>query len=135
MAEREREEGRVRAGAPFHAHIYYSDGDRPAAEALRNEFAAGRPLVLFVGQMIDRGVGPHPIPQYEVHFLEDARADVIAAIEASGLRALVHPLTDDDLADHTSLAQWVGEPVELDVTVLDPPGQNQGVDRFGKTDF
>jgi len=125
----------VRANAPFHAHIYYSDKDRAAAEALHKEFVAGRPLVLFVGQMTDRGVGPHPIPQYEVHFLENARAEVVAVIEAAGLRALVHPLTDDDLADHTNLASWIGEPFELDVSVLDPPGHNQGVERFGKSDF
>jgi DOPA 4,5-dioxygenase len=124
----------MRASAPFHAHIYYSDGDRATAEALHEEFVAGRPLVLFVGQMTDRGVGPHPIPQYEVHFLENARAEVVAVIEASGLRALVHPLTDDDFADHTNLAFWIGEPVELDVSVLDPPGHNQGVERFGKSD-
>jgi len=125
----------VRAGAPFHAHVYYSDDDRPAAEALRDRFLNTPSQVLFVGRMMDSGVGPHPIAQYEVHFLEDARPDVVAAIEASGLRALVHPLTDDDLADHTSLAHWIGEPLELDVSVLDPPGHNQGVDRFGRTDF
>ena len=125
----------MRAGAPFHAHIYYSDDDRPAAEALRDRFLDTPSQVLFVGRMMDSGVGPHPIAQYEVHFLEDARPDVVAAIENSGLRALVHPLTDDDLADHTSLAHWIGEPVELDVSVLDPPGQNQGVARFGRTDF
>ena len=120
--------------APYHAHIYYSGDDRPAASALRNHFAAD-PAILFVGAMTDRGVGPHPIPQYEVHFLERSRDSVIAAIEAAGLRALVHPLTDDDLADHTTLAHWIGEPLELDVTVLDPPGVNQGVPRFGKSDF
>jgi aromatic ring-cleaving dioxygenase len=125
----------VRASAPFHAHVYYSDDDRASAEALRDRFSAMQPRVLFVGRMMDEGVGPHPIAQYEVHFLEDARPDVVAAIEASGLRALVHPLTDDDLADHTTLAHWIGEPVELDVTVLDPPGHNQGVARFGRTDF
>jgi len=125
----------VKASAPYHAHIYYSDDDRPAAEALREEFVAGRPLVLFIGQMTDRGVGPHPIPQYEVHFLEGSRPDVVTAIEASGLRALVHPLTDDDLADHTTLGHWIGEPIDLDLSVLDPPGHNQGVDRFGKSDF
>jgi aromatic ring-cleaving dioxygenase len=70
-----------------------------------------------------------------VHFREQSRAAVIEAIEASGLRALVHPLTDDDLADHTALAHWIGEPLELDVSTLDPPGQNQGIPRFGKTDF
>jgi aromatic ring-cleaving dioxygenase len=120
--------------APFHAHVYYSSEERPAAERLRETFA-GQPGVLFIGQMTDRGVGPHPIPQYEVHFREVSRRSVVAAIEASGLRALVHPLTDDDLADHTTLGQWIGEPVDLDLGVLDPPGVNQGVPRFGKTDF
>jgi DOPA 4,5-dioxygenase len=62
-------------------------------------------------------------------------AQVTATIEASGLRALVHPLTDDDLADHTSLARWIGKPLELDLSVLDPPGRNQGASRFGKDDF
>jgi DOPA 4,5-dioxygenase len=47
----------------------------------------------------------------------------------------VHPLTDDDLADHTTLARWIGAPLELDLGVLDPPGMNQGVPRFGKSDF
>ena len=121
--------------APYHAHIYYSDAERPAASALRDRFSADRREILFVGQMTDRGIGPHPLPQYEIHFVERALDRVIAAIVESGLRALVHPLTDDDLADHTSLARWIGEPLELDLTVLDPPGVNQGVPRFGKSDF
>lgn len=122
--------------APYHAHIYYSAEQRPAAEALRAGFERDLGAeILFVGRMMDRGVGPHPIPQFEVHFREGARAFVVAAIEASGLRALVLPLTDDDLADHTSLAHWIGEPVTLDLDTLDPPGRNQGVARFGVTDF
>lgn len=120
--------------APFHAHIYYDPAERPAAVALRDDFGRD-PAILFVGAMIDAGVGPHPTAQYEVHFLASHRPAVVAAIEATGLRALVHPLTDDDLADHTSLAHWIGTPVELDVTVLDPPGVNQGIPRFGISDF
>lgn len=120
--------------APWHAHIYYAADERAAAEALRERFVA-EPAALFVGRMMDEGVGPHPIAQFEIHFLAPSRPAVIAAIEAAGLRALVHPLTDDDLADHTTLGHWIGEPVELDVTALDPPGLNQGVARFGKTDF
>ena len=126
--------------SPYHAHIYYDDAQRPAAAALHEAFlglaASGdEPRVLFVGRMIDSRVGPHPIPQFEVHFPEHSLAAMIAAIEALGLRALVHPLTDDDLADHTSLAHWIGDEVALDVTVLDPPGANKGVARFGKSDF
>lgn len=126
--------------SPHHAHIYYAPEERPAAAALRDGFlrlhaSGGEPEVLYVGRLADRPVGPHPIPQFEIHFPESARAGVIAAIEAAGLRALVHPLTDDDLADHTSLAHWIGEPIALDLSVLDPPGANQGVPRFGKSDF
>lgn len=123
--------------APWHAHIYYDADERVTAQTLRREFeqiAADAPI-LFVGQLIDRPVGPHPIPQFEIHFPESAEAAVTAAIEPTGLRALIHPLTDDDLADHTSLAHWIGEPLNLDVSVLDPPGMNQGVARFGKSDF
>lgn len=120
--------------APYHAHIYCDPAERPAAVSLRDEFGAD-PAILFVGALTDGAAGPHPIAQYEVHFLASHRPAVVAAIEAAGLRALVHPLTDDDLADHTSLAHWIGEPVELDVTVLDPPGVNQGIPRFGISDF
>ncbi len=124
--------------APCHAHIYFSDGERAAAAELRDLFvqrAKAGDAILFVGRMTGGKAGPHPIPQFEVHFYGRSIASVEAAIEESGLRALVHPLTDDDLADHTNLGRWIGEPVELDLSTLDPPGRNQGVPRFGKTDF
>ncbi len=126
--------------APWHAHIYFTAADRPAAAALRAQFsrmaAAGdAPPVLYVGRMMERGVGPHPLPQYEIHFRERSVPEIVALLEASGLRALVHPLTDDDLADHTLHARWIGEPLALDVSTLDPPGRNQGIPRFGITDF
>lgn len=125
--------------ARFHAHIYYSPEERAAAEALRETFCrlmqGEEPRIFFVGRMTDKPVGPHPMPQYEIHFGESSLPDVVPALHHSGLRALVHPLTDNDLADHTTLAHWIGDPLELDLSVLDPPGANQGVPRFGKTDF
>ena len=126
--------------APYHGHIYYASHERDAAEALRTRFsnlsaADSDPSIVFVGTMTDRPAGPHPIPQYEIHFLKRSLEGVLEMIRATKLRALVHPLTDDDLADHTSLAIWIGQPIELDLSTLDPPGMNQGVPRFGKTDF
>lgn len=120
--------------APYHAHIYYSADERAAAATLRDKLSA-QFGTLFVGVMTDHGIGPHPLPQFEVHFRARSLADVVAMIELSGLRALVHPLTDDDFADHTSLAHWIGEPLELDVAELDPPGMNQAIERFGKSEF
>ena len=126
--------------APYHAHIYYSADERPAAVALRDSLRAAEaadPLskILFVGELRDHKAGPHITSQFEIHFEKRLLPFVEAKMRRSGLRVLIHPLTLDDLGDHTHLGQWIGEPVELDLTVLDPPGVNQGIARFGKTDF
>jgi DOPA 4,5-dioxygenase len=126
--------------APYHAHIYFELDHREPADRLHRQFmrsmaSADFADLIYVGEMRDRPVGPHPKPQFEIHFLERALPAVTALIRRSGLRALVHPLTDDDLADHTTLATWIGEPLALDESVLDPRGSNQGVARFGKSDF
>jgi DOPA 4,5-dioxygenase len=124
--------------APYHAHIYFQPEETPRAEAVQADFRAmmgGEGPVLYVGDLRHGKVGPHPIPQFEIHFLERSLPTLRPILESTGLRTLIHPLTMDDLADHTTLGDWIGEPVELDVTVLDPPGVNQGIDRFGRTDF
>jgi aromatic ring-cleaving dioxygenase len=125
--------------APYHAHIYYSDAERPLAAALRDALSHAEPAsslaaIAFIGALRDGKVGPHPISQFEIHFGEDLLPTIEAEMKRSGLRILIHPLTLDDLADHTVLGRWIGEPFELDLSVLDPPGVNQGIARFGVTD-
>lgn len=126
--------------APYHAHIYYSGEQRAVAAALRERFLNAKPghplaAIKFVGELRDHKVGPHTIPQFEIHFEERLLATLEPELARSGLRVLIHPLTLDDLGDHTKLGRWLGEPVDLDLSVLDPPGVNQGFARFGKTDF
>jgi len=125
---------------PYHAHVYYDDDSWDVAQRLHQELSdmlvsGTLPNLVLVGKMYETGVGPHPMPQFEVQFLASAVPDITRIVERTGLRVLIHPLTDDDLADHTTLAVWLGEPVPLDESVLDPPGQNQGIARFGKVDF
>jgi aromatic ring-cleaving dioxygenase len=126
--------------APWHAHVYVRAGEFLAADGLRGRFAEAHASgeiagLRFVGRLEETAVGPHPLPQFEVHFFKGAEAEVRALIRASGLTALIHPLTDDDVADHTRLAHWIGEPLLLELSVLDPPGVNQGLPRFGRSDF
>ena len=59
---------------------------------------------------------------------------VIAAIEASGLRGARHPLADDDMADHTDLAHWIGAPVDIDSTTS-IAGADQGAARLRRQRF
>jgi aromatic ring-cleaving dioxygenase len=126
--------------APYHGHIYYSVEERSVAANLREKLLAapsGDPLseLRFVGELRDHKAGPHITSQFEIHFDERLLPVVETELTRSGLRVLIHPLTLDDLGDHTYLGRWIGQPVELDLTVLDPPGVNQGLARFGKTDF
>ncbi|MFT5691401.1 MAG: aromatic ring-cleaving dioxygenase [Oceanicoccus sp.] len=126
--------------APYHAHIYYVSNIRDRALSLHTRLSeqlnSGKvPLLLFVGSLRDEKIGPHPIPQFEVHFTKEYLPSMLTLIKESDLTALVHPLTDDDLADHTTLAHWIGEPLQLDLSTLDPPGINQGIARFSKSDF
>jgi DOPA 4,5-dioxygenase len=39
-------------------------------------------------------------------------------LNRQGLDVLVHPLTDDSVADHTQFALWLGSPLPLRVEVL-----------------
>jgi DOPA 4,5-dioxygenase len=126
--------------APWHAHVYYAPADRRRAATFRAQLIAleesgEAPGLLFVGELRDQKTGPHPVPQFEAHFRAGVVPMMEGLIRATGLVALVHPLTHDDLADHTRLGRWIGAPIDLDLTVLDPPGINQGLARFGKTDF
>src|SRR3546814_20632412 len=87
----------INPNAPYHAHIYFDDAECDAAAALRDGFSRD-PAILLVGDMAEGAAGPHPIAPYEVHFLGAAVPAVGATIEATGMRELVHPLPDDDLA-------------------------------------
>ena len=125
---------------PYHAHVYFDADTLSVAQRLHQELndmrASGTlPDLVLVGKMYETGVGPHPKPQFEIQFLASALPSIVLLLNATGLTSLVHPLTDDDLADHTTLAEWIGEPLPLDTTVLDPPGHNLGVARFGKVHF
>ena len=39
-------------------------------------------------------------------------------LNREGLDVLVHPLTDDSVADHTQFALWLGTPLPLRIEVL-----------------
>ena len=126
------------AFAPYHAHVYFTEATQPVARALREQLRAllksDRDAGLLVVEDLDElAVGPHPVPQFEIHCYESYLSTLVPMLEASPLISVVHPVTDDDLADHTVLARWIHGTVELDLSVLDPPGQNQALARFGKS--
>jgi DOPA 4,5-dioxygenase len=104
----------------FHAHVYFTVESRPVAAALHARIAgAGLPLLYF-GRLIDRPIGPHPLPMFEIDFT-DCVADQFEKLlneHRSGLSVLIHEVTGRDTRDHSEGARWLGEKITLDDSVF-----------------
>jgi DOPA 4,5-dioxygenase len=103
----------------YHAHLYYAPETRSVAERLRAAIGENFPRV-WIGSWHDEPVGPHPVPMYQVAFPVDEFPLLVPwlMLNREGLDILVHPLTDDSVADHTAFALWLGTPLPLHVEVL-----------------
>jgi DOPA 4,5-dioxygenase len=119
------------AGSPevhgYHAHVYYDAATRPVAEKLREALAADFPVEL--GRFSGEQVGPHPVPQFQVIFKQDAFRSVVPwlMLNREGLDILVHPLTDDMVDDHTDYALWLGTPVKLKLDTMQRRGYSEAL--------
>jgi aromatic ring-cleaving dioxygenase len=103
----------------YHAHLYYAPGTRNIAERLRVAIGERFPRAR-VGNWHDEPVGPHPVAMYQVAFAVEDFPTLVPwlMLNREDLNILVHPLTDDSVADHTRFALWLGSPVPLRVDVL-----------------
>jgi DOPA 4,5-dioxygenase len=104
-----------------HAHIYYVPETRAVAERFRAKVIAEFGSSVQVSRLIDRLIGPHPEPMFEVDF----RADLLPKIgpfldrEREGLDILIHRVSEDEVNDHTVRAKWLGTPRKLDIAFLE----------------
>jgi aromatic ring-cleaving dioxygenase len=107
------------ANLGYHAHIYY-DPTRTRAVAEQVCAAVGEKFRIEIDGFRDMPVGPHPIANALVIFRPDQFEQVVPylMLNRAGLDVLVHPLTDDAVADHSSYAIWLGHPVELKLHTL-----------------
>src|SRR5262249_46569575 len=102
----------------YHAHVYYDQDTRSVAERVRA--AIGARFRARLGSWHDEPVGPHPVAMYQVAFAGDEFSGLVPwlMLNREGLNILVHPLTDDSVADHTRFAAWLGAPLPLRLEVL-----------------
>ncbi|HEY1260320.1 MAG TPA: DOPA 4,5-dioxygenase family protein [Stellaceae bacterium] len=103
----------------YHAHIYY-DPAQTRGVAERVCAALGEAFPVEIEGFRDTPVGPHPISNVLVVFKPEAFARVVPylMLNRAGLDVLVHPLTTDAVADHSSYAIWLGNPVALKLHTL-----------------
>jgi DOPA 4,5-dioxygenase len=103
----------------WHAHIYFQDVTQKAATLKLREAIAAQ-FETKLGRVHDVPVGPHPTAMYQVHFANTVFPTLVPwlALNRDGLDILVHPNTDDAVADHSSHAIWMGAVLPLNLGVL-----------------
>lgn len=103
----------------YHAHLYYAPETKAVAQRLRAAIGARFPRAR-IGNWHDEPVGPHPTSMYQVVFAAEEFPLFVPwlMLNRQELSVLVHPLTDDSVADHTNFALWLGSPLKLRVEVL-----------------
>ena len=104
----------------YHGHVYFDLAQLPLAEQVRTSLATALPQLTYNGQPITRPIGPHTKPMFEIHFYAQDLSTVLNKLETlrMGLSVLLHPVQRDELAAHTSKAQWLGQKLELKLEVL-----------------
>ncbi|AFZ38236.1 Dopa 45-dioxygenase (plasmid) [Stanieria cyanosphaera PCC 7437] len=103
----------------YHAHVYFDEATVEQAKALCEE--AGKLFGVTVGRMHHRAIGPHPCWSCQLAFNHEQHTDLLTwlALNRNGLTVLIHPLSGNDLKDHTDYASWMGEPQALKLSVLE----------------
>ncbi len=102
----------------YHAHVYFDESTCEQATVLCEE--AGKQFSVQVGRVHRKKVGPHPCWSCQLAFDKNQYADLMTwlALNRKGLTILIHPLTGDDLIDHTDYASWMGEQQVLNLDFL-----------------
>lgn len=104
----------------YHCHIYFNADTRTSAAAFREEIIREWTKHVVVHGLIDRPIGPHPLPMFEV----DVPAGIIEPVRSwldsrrGPHSILLHPLTGDEVADHQDFPRWLGPALPLDIEFL-----------------
>ena len=104
----------------YHAHVYYDD-EESRARAADLRAAIEKNFEVTMGRWRDEPVGPHPRSMYQVAFESDQFATLVPwlMLNRNGLTILLHPNTDDAVADHRDQPFWFGEVLPLDIGFLE----------------
>ena len=102
----------------YHAHVYFDANSVEQARALRERVSDEFDYA--VGRFHEKNVGPHPRWSFQIAFKAEAFGTLVPwlALNRKGLTVFVHGLSGEDIYDHTELVMWLGESVELDLSVL-----------------
>lgn len=99
----------------YDIHVYWADADqRKEAAAIKNMLTG---LNIHTFEMIDKPIGPHPLPMFEAHVNDNDLVTVEQEIEKIRklCSVLIHEKTGNPMYDHTYGVRWLGKTLTLDI--------------------
>ena len=99
----------------YHFHIYFEPKDSLKARKLVEELQQIEHLG--IGRIWDRPIGPHPIGSCQITVSSDHYHEMTEWFlkNRNHLTIFIHPVTGDDLVDHTDHVMWIGKPYDINV--------------------
>jgi aromatic ring-cleaving dioxygenase len=108
----------------YHAHIYFDESSIDLARTLYSEIETT--LELELGRFHQKLLGPHSKWMFQVAFSEVEFLTFTHWLEQNraGLSVLIHPLSGNNLQDHSELASWLGTPIKLNLAIFETHTQD-----------
>jgi len=102
----------------YHAHVYFDSHTMQFASDLCAQ--AGKLFKVDVGRVHQKPVGPHPKWSCQISFSEHEFKQLIPWLSdnRAGLTILVHAQTGNNLKDHTDYAYWLGDSIQLNLSIF-----------------
>jgi DOPA 4,5-dioxygenase len=102
----------------YHAHVYFDETSREPAQVLREAIAEN--FEVEIGRWHERPVGPHPMWSYQVAFDKSLFEQLVPwlMLNRGDLIVFLHPNTGEALEDHRDRPVWMGEKLELDLSIF-----------------
>jgi len=103
----------------FHIHLYYDSTTLEKAQEIAQKALVNFPN-LGLGRFHQKPVGPHPMWSVQLLVSNENFGPVLGwlSLNRKGLIVFVHPNTGNDLLDHTNHAIWLGEKLDLNLSIF-----------------
>ena len=103
------------AASVYHAHVYFDE--RTLSDAKNLCVATRDKFNIAMGTVHEKNVGPHPCWSCQLTLPAELLGPIIEFMNfrRQGLTVFIHPLTGNDLIDHTEYLIWLGESKQLKI--------------------
>ncbi len=109
-----------RSIAEYHAHIYFQDSTKASAEKLHHTLGE-----IFGDRIVRNAIaygsrGPHVPPMFGIDIPKGEFLEVLdfLILNHGPHAVLIHPVTGNELLDHTHHALWLGDRQPLNLAIL-----------------